>query len=86
MLERAAIIGWRADWRSDPQLHALFGMVSAEGARALGMAEYGIAPGSPASFFTLPAENIPEAIAQHPPRRLVFFAGRLVARDGVFLG
>jgi cytosine deaminase len=86
MLERAAVIGWRADWRSDPQLHALFEMVSGEGARALGVAEHGIAPGLPASFFTLPAENIPEAIAQHPPRRLVFFAGRLVARDGVFLG
>lgn len=83
MLERAAIIGWREDLRHDDLLHELFAMVSAEGAAALGIAQHGIAPGHPAHLFTLPAEGVPEAIGGHPPRRMVFHAGRLVARDGV---
>lgn len=85
MLERAAIIGWRIDWRTDPLLHDLFGMVSGDGARALGIAEHGVAAGLPATLFTLPAETIPEAIGQHPPRRLALFAGRVVARDGCYV-
>lgn len=61
MLERAAIIGWRIDWRTDPLLDALFGMVSGDGARALGIAEHGIAVGKHANLSTLPAETIAEA-------------------------
>lgn len=85
MLERAAIIGWRADWRTDDRLQQMFSIIGAEAARALGVAPYGLEVGHPASLFTLPAEGVPEAIAQHPPRRLVLFEGRLVARDGVAL-
>jgi cytosine deaminase len=85
MLERAAIIGWRIDWRTDPLLEDLFGMVSSDGARALGIPDYGIAVGRPANLFTLPAETIAEAIGQHPPRRLVLFQGRVVARDGAWV-
>lgn len=86
MLERAAIIGWRVDLRTDPLLGELFDMIGPAGARALGQEPATLQPGAPAHLFTLPAETIPEAIGQHPPRRLVFFAGRLVARDGAFLG
>jgi len=86
MLERASVVGWRVDLRHDALLHELFEMVSATGAAALGVAEYGVAPGRPATFFTLPAENVPEAIGAHPPRRLVFPGGRLVARDGTYCG
>jgi cytosine/adenosine deaminase-related metal-dependent hydrolase len=86
MLERAAVIGWRSDFRTDEALGALFEMVGASGARALGIPEHGIAPGLPANLFTLPAEGVPEAIGQHPPRRMVIFGGRIVARDGTYLG
>ncbi|MBR0642048.1 amidohydrolase [Plastoroseomonas hellenica] len=79
MLERASVIGWREDLRHDHLLEELFAMISSEGAAALGIERYGIAPGHPANFFTLPAENVPDAIATHPPRRRVFHAGRLVA-------
>jgi len=82
MLERASVIGWREDLRHDPLLLELFAMVSSEGAAALGIAGHGIAPGNPAHFFTLNAENIPDAIGAHPPRRRVFYAGRLVAENG----
>ena len=82
MLERASVIGWREDLRHDPLILELFAMVSSEGAAALGIAGHGIAPGNPAHFFTLNAENIPDAIGAHPPRRRVFYAGRLVAENG----
>lgn len=85
MLERAAVIGWRADVRHDPLLARLFAMCSSVGAEVLGVASHGIVEGREANFFTLPAETVGEAIGQHPPRRLVFFRGRLVARDGVVL-
>jgi cytosine/adenosine deaminase-related metal-dependent hydrolase len=86
MLERASVIGWREDLRHDPLILELFGMVSSEGAAALGIAGHGIAPGNLAHFFTIAAENIPDAIGAHPPRRRVFHAGRLVAADGVWRG
>jgi cytosine/adenosine deaminase-related metal-dependent hydrolase len=85
MLERAAVIGWREDLRHDELLGELFAMVSGEGAAALGM-EHGIGPGRPANFFALPAENVPDAISRHPPRRLVFWGGRLVAEGGEWGG
>jgi cytosine/adenosine deaminase-related metal-dependent hydrolase len=86
MLERAAVIGWRADFRTDEALEALFEMISIDGARALGIAEHGVGPGLPANLFTLRAEGVPEAIGQHPPLRMVIFGGRVVARDGRYLG
>lgn len=84
MLERASVIGWREDLRHDPLLLELFSMVSSEGAAALGITDYGIAPGNPAHFFSIAAENIPDAIGAHPPRRRVFHAGKLVATDGAW--
>ncbi|MDP3417573.1 amidohydrolase [Falsiroseomonas sp.] len=84
MLERAAVIGWREDLRTDPLLEELFTMVSSEGAAALGIAQHGIAEGHAANLFSIPVENVPEAIGGHPPRGLVFHAGRLVARDGAW--
>lgn len=86
MLERAAVIGWRADVRHDPLLHTLFDMVSAAGAKALGQAGHGVAEGCSANFFTIAADGVPEAIGQHPARGLVFFGGRIVARDGAWAG
>jgi cytosine/creatinine deaminase len=85
LLERAAIIGWRGDFRRDDQVEIAFDLVSAAGARALGIADYGIAPGARATLFTVAASGIPEAVAAHPPRKLVLFDGKIVARDGVAL-
>lgn len=86
MLERAAIIGWRADVRHDPLLDELFDMVCGAGAKALGQHGHGVAAGCAANFFTIAADGVPEAIAQHPGRTRVFFKGRLVARDGAWVG
>ena len=52
LLERAAIIGWKADFRRDDQVEtAFFDLVSAAGARALGVADYGITVGGAATLF-----------------------------------
>src|SRR5438270_7676759 len=50
MLQRAMLIGWRADYRSDADLLAAFDMVTSAGAHAHGVATYGIAPGAPAAL------------------------------------
>jgi cytosine deaminase len=50
LLERAAMIGWKGDFRRDDQIEVAFDLVSTAGARALGIGDYGITPGSPATL------------------------------------
>jgi hypothetical protein len=66
LLERAAIIRSKGDFRRDDQIETAFDLVSAAGARALGIADYGIAVGGAATLFTIPASGVPEAVAAHP--------------------
>jgi cytosine/creatinine deaminase len=85
LLERASIIGWKADFRRDDQVDIAFDLISGAGARALGIADYGVAVGGAANLFTIAASCVAEAVAVHPPRKLVLFDGRIVARGGAFL-
>jgi cytosine/adenosine deaminase-related metal-dependent hydrolase len=43
---------------------------------------YGLTPGCAADFLLVEAETIAEAVAAHPPRRLVVKRGAVVARNG----
>src|SRR5580700_8815590 len=63
LLERAAIIGWKGDFRRDGQIATAFDLVSAAAAKALGIADYGVAVGGAATLFTIAASSVPEAIA-----------------------
>ena len=85
MLERAAIIGWKGDFRRDEQVEVAFDLISAAGARALGISDYGVTVGAAANLFTIAASCVAEAVAAHPPRKLVLFDGKVVARDGSFV-
>jgi cytosine deaminase len=85
MLERAMMIGYRANFRHDEELALAFDMVTAAPARVLGIADYGIAVGGPADFVVVEAASVPEAVATRPRRKLVIKAGRVVARDGALL-
>jgi cytosine/creatinine deaminase len=85
MLERASVIGWKADFRRDELLDIIFDLVSANGAKALGKTDHGLAVGNRANLFTTAASCTAEAVAAHPPRKLVLFEGRIVARDGTLL-
>ncbi|SDR64359.1 Cytosine/adenosine deaminase [Rhizobiales bacterium GAS113] len=83
MLERAALIGWKSDFRRDELVAVAFDIVSAAGAKALSIEGYGIAVDNPANFFTVDASCIPEAVGGHPPRKLVVHEGKIVAREGL---
>ena len=85
LLERAAMIGWKGDFRRDDQVEVALDLVSTAGARALGIGDYGITAGSPATLFTIAVRCAAEAVAAHPARKLVLFDGKIVARDGKFL-
>jgi cytosine deaminase len=83
MLERAMLIGYRANFRHDEELALAFDMVTAAGARVLGLPDYGFKVGGPADFVTVEATTLAEAVATRKRRSLVVKAGRIVARDGV---
>ncbi len=85
MLERARLIGYRANFRHDEELALAFDMVTAAAARVLGVVPYGLAAGAPADFIVVEAETLAEAVAAHPRRKLVVKAGRVVAKEGVLL-
>jgi cytosine deaminase len=85
LLERAAIIGWKGDFRRDDQVETAFDLISAASATVLGIADYGVKVGGAANLFTIASSCVAEAVAAHPPRKLVFFDGKIVARDGTFL-
>ncbi len=85
MLQRAMLIGWRSNFRRDEDLLAAFDMVTAAGARAHGLAPYGVTVSAPADLCGVAASGVPEAIAAQPPRQWVMKAGRMVAQHGARL-
>lgn len=86
MLARLSLIGWRADLRTDEGLWTVFDLATRNAAKALGLEGYGIAEGCRANFFTVRASGAPEAVGGQPPRELVVFGGKLVARNQEVLG
>jgi cytosine/adenosine deaminase-related metal-dependent hydrolase len=57
-------------------------MATQGGAQVLGLEDHGVAVGASADLVLVEAENAAEAVALHPPRRLVLKRGKVVARDG----
>ena len=86
MLERAMLIALRFGWSKDEDLAAAFDIVTAGGARALGVRDYGLEPGRRADLVLLPAENLPAAVIDRSSERTVISRGRVVARDGRYVG
>ena len=86
LLIRAMLLSWRSGFRADGDLAIAFDCATAAARRVFGHDDRGIAVGAPADLFTVHAETLAEAVAQHPLRGLVFKGSRLVARDGAYLG
>lgn len=86
MLERAMLLALRFGWSKDAELAMAFDIVSAAGARALGLPHYGLEPGCAANLVLLPAENLAAAVLERSRQRTVISRGRIVARNGVFAG
>ncbi|SDR60234.1 Cytosine/adenosine deaminase [Rhizobiales bacterium GAS191] len=82
MLERAMFVGLRNNFRRDDELELAFDVCSFGGAAVMELKGYGLSPGCAADFLLVDAETIAEAVAAHPPRRLVVKRGAIVARDG----
>jgi cytosine deaminase len=85
MLGRAMMIGYRSGFYTDEELEAAFDVVTAGGAAALGIDDYGMVIGGRADFVTLAAEHVPEAVVAVPKPRRVFKAGHLVAENGALI-
>ena len=81
LLLRTMLLSWRSGFRADADLAIAFDCTTAAARRVFGHDDRGVAVGAPADLFTVHAETLGEAVAQHPPRGLVFKGGRLVARD-----
>jgi cytosine deaminase len=79
MLERATILGLRNNLRRDDELTLALAAVTTGGAKALGLADYGLDPGCRGDLVLVAAETLGEAIAQHPSPRIVIRGGRVVA-------
>ncbi|MBV9359003.1 MAG: amidohydrolase family protein, partial [Chloroflexi bacterium] len=58
----------------------LIDMITVNGARVLGLEDYGLAPGSRADLVVFDAPSELDAIRLIAPRRLVIRAGQVVAR------
>jgi cytosine/adenosine deaminase-related metal-dependent hydrolase len=82
MLERAMFIGLRNNLRRDDELEIALATCTTEGARALGLQDYGLGVGCVADFVLVAAETVAEAVAQRPGNRLVVRRGRVVATGG----
>ena len=85
MLERAMLLAFRFNLRRDEEIAACLRAATVNGARALGLAHYGLEPGCHASGVLLPVRNVAEAVVSRTHRRSVISKGRLVACDGHFL-
>lgn len=85
MLRRAMMLGHRSDFRTDEELGIAFDLVTTAGAKALGIANYGLHVGAPADFVTLRAAHVPEAVVAVPKGRSVYRAGVCIVRDDVLL-
>ncbi|MBP6852640.1 MAG: amidohydrolase family protein [Rhodoferax sp.] len=82
MLERAYLIAYRCGFRDDAGIALALDMATHGGARAMGLAGYGLHVGAPADLVLVAAETPAEAVVMHTPRRWVIKRGKVVARDG----
>jgi cytosine/creatinine deaminase len=64
-----------------PQLETVLDMVTVNAARAMRLERYGTEPGDRADLVLIDARTVQEALRLIPPRRLVFYGGRLVAES-----
>jgi cytosine/creatinine deaminase len=85
MLERAMLVGYRANFRHDHELTLAYEMVTGAAARVLGLKDYGLRVGGAADMVVVEAGSVPEAVASRPRRKMVIKAGRVVARDGALV-
>lgn len=83
MLERAMLVAYRCNFRSDEGLAVALDLASGAAAQALGLStngsvRWGLEVGAPATFVAVDAETLAEAVVERPPRSLVVKNGAVV--------
>ena len=78
MLERAMLIGLRNNCRRDDELEMALAACTTNAARALGLGDYGLAPGCPADFVLVDGQAVAHAVVARPAARATFKAGQAV--------
>jgi cytosine deaminase len=79
-LERAMLVAYRMDWRTDAWLEESLRLVTDRAAAALGLGPYGLGiVGAPADLVLVAAETLAEAVVARPPRAMVLSKGCLVS-------
>ncbi|MFF3554266.1 amidohydrolase [Streptomyces tsukubensis] len=86
MVNRAHLLAYRTDARTDAELTACYDVVAQGGAALLGLEPSRLAVGDPADFVLVAAGSVPEAVVDRPVPRLVVRGGRVIARDGRLVG
>jgi cytosine deaminase len=66
-----------------PELETVFDMVTVNAAKAMRLEGYGVEPGCRADLVLIGAPNVHEALRMVPPRRYVFYGGRLMSERRV---
>jgi cytosine deaminase len=64
-----------------PELETVFDMIGVNAARAMRLEGYGVEVGDRADLCVIDAPTVREALRLIPPRRFVFYGGRLVAES-----
>jgi len=85
MLERAMLLGLRNNFRTDADVEHALWVCSYGGAKATGIADYGLEVGCQGDLVLVDGEAVAQAVVDRPRRRLTVKRGRVVARDGVTL-
>jgi cytosine deaminase len=75
MAERAMLIAYLSDMKSDADLHAAFDLTTVNAARALGLESHSLMVGNAANLAVFDARSVPEAIAGRAPRGLIVKGG-----------
>jgi cytosine/adenosine deaminase-related metal-dependent hydrolase len=85
MLMAMWLVGLLTRLGTDADYEEIFKMATYNGARAMGLDNYGLGKGRTADLVLLDAKNATEAIGFQARRLLVLKHGRIVARDGALL-
>jgi len=83
MVERAMLVAWRSGFRRDEDIALALHMATDLAARALGVTDYGLAPGCRADLVTLSGKTLAEAVISRRPREVVIARGCLVVPGDV---
>ncbi|MCB0034970.1 MAG: amidohydrolase family protein [Anaerolineales bacterium] len=86
LLNRVKMLGYRTGLRKDHDVEMLLRIATYGGAAVMKESNYGLEVGHQADLFVVAGDTPTEAVMVQPPRKVVVKNGRVVARNGKFIG